>query len=220
MAKLSQEEVASRFRKEGYTLNSIYKGMRKYVSVICPGCHNWEVKPHHFFFDGNRCPKCQGRDKYHKKYTYEDIKNILSSQKLILLSPPDECIKGTRSEVKYKCQNEHCNTVKFKTILESIKENGVYNCPFCINAYYSEDIVKQTLKSYNLILTSPYYNSNTPISYLCDICGYEGEINFDSIIRRPDLKTKCKQCRKLNDKNIYRRKIVEDAKLELKMKEK
>lgn len=62
MRRLSQEEVYNIYKKEGYILNSVYKGMAHKDKLTCPDGHNIEMTLDNFKRN-KRCAKCAGNQK-------------------------------------------------------------------------------------------------------------------------------------------------------------
>ena len=69
-----------------------------------------------------------------KKYTYEDIKEIVEKEGDKLISTYDE-YKGNKSILKIECK---CGRASFYRRLSSIKQNHAYHCQKCINENLSK----------------------------------------------------------------------------------
>lgn len=145
--------------KEGYILNSKFKGMLINVDLICPNGCNYPVKPNNFKNLGQRCP-CRL-----PKYQQQLNKKFGNVYKLINLE------KNIATVVHTECNTNNNFTIPISSLL---KRKNV----FCDNCKDGKDnnkvyISERLLTSYNEYFEFLSREGKETYNLKCKKCGYE-----------------------------------------------
>jgi len=140
------QELKRKVEDLGYTLltpEDKYVNMHTKVQVRCNKGHLWEPSPLHIK-RGSKCGECN----VSRKKSYDEIKNMIESEGLILLTPEDEYI-NMRTKVKISC-GEH----NFEITPNNIKIG--HRCAECEGLKpHTYDDVKEIIEASGLTLLSP-----------------------------------------------------------------
>ena len=155
--------VSEKLKLEGYELVSgDYKNNKSILLIRCPNGHEYKISWANFN-NGDRCSKCKGTEKYHNRYTYEDIKKYIESFNYELLLDKED-YTNILGDIWLKCPFNHV----YKTNFNNFKNNG-YRCSYCAgNMKYSYEEIKKYIESFEYkILSKEYINSNSHIEIEC-----------------------------------------------------
>lgn len=119
--KLTQEEVESRYEKEGYKLISKYENVHANITAICPNGHEW-THLHSNFKKGERCKHCANNT----KKTLEYARSIFIKNNF---TPTFTRYNNNKEPLTFIC-NEHPEYGEQTCRLSNL-EIGLANCEVC-----------------------------------------------------------------------------------------
>jgi hypothetical protein len=157
--RLTYDEVYNYFKSQGCELlEDRYINNNTKMKYKC-SCGNVSYIKFGNFKLGQRCMECSGN----KKYTYEQIKEIVESHGFKLLSKE---YKNANEKLKIKCKNGH----EHEMSLSVIKRGD--DCPYCSgNIKFTYDQVVKVFKDNNcVLLEKEYINTRTNMRFICT-CG-------------------------------------------------
>lgn len=125
--KHSYEYVKKSIENGGFTLISTeYKNVKEKLEVMYPYGHI-SLKTFHGWRNGNRCAECCGN----KKHNYENIKQLIESEKFTLISTE---YKNSREKLEIMCPYGHISLKTFhgwmlgKRCFECVSYDNSENC--------------------------------------------------------------------------------------------
>lgn len=206
--KITEEEVISKLKSEGYALVSTFINSNENITVQCPNYHLWEVN-YQKFKKGNRCSKCSNRyiknKKNPTKWNTELVKRKLEEYNYELLSD----YINSKTKIKIKCPKGHVSMKYFGHFIKG------HLCRKCSVNPKNEEMrnnsayeFKKLLNAEGYIQIDDYENSKTPILVRCKNNHYS-KVTYDNY-KKSNL---CKGCLM----SSYE-KIVYDILIELNLK--
>jgi hypothetical protein len=112
------EEVVSYIEDQNYRLiSNEFTGIHDYLDLECPSNHKFSMTFGHFYHDGNKCPKCIGKNK-----SLDEVCNYLNKEGYKVLD--DEYINAY-TKMKLKCPNNHIFRMSWTCYDRS------HRCPVC-----------------------------------------------------------------------------------------
>ena len=137
--KRMNEEVFKSLLDNDYSLISPYKNLKENVTLLHLECNReFEMRPDNFLYNNQRCPYCVNC----KKYTIEDVKNIINNEEYKLISD-----NYVNNKEKLIIKHLNCNK-EFKMTLNDFK-NGNQRCPYCQKSK-GEIIIQKYLSDNNI----------------------------------------------------------------------
>ena len=98
---------------------------------------------------GFRCKECKGL----KKYTFEDVRKIVTNKNCKLMSSENE-YNNAHSYIKLECDKGHVYETKFSVFLRG------FGCPYCSNLKVDYFYVRETIEKEGYTLVSDVYRNN------------------------------------------------------------
>lgn len=173
--KLTNEQVTSFFKGEGYELLEPYVNANSKISVKCPKGHVYTTK-YSIFYTGKRCPHCYGN----AKKTENDYKELVKSINSTLL----ECLPN--GYLKIQCSEGHV----YSTHRDVVKAG--FKCPECsrIKKSHTFEFIKQTVEADGYKLLSTSYKSRRKIELECPK-GHNYSVMFGDFLNKG---VRCPRC--------------------------
>jgi GNAT superfamily N-acetyltransferase len=138
--------VKDHFEKNGYTLISKeYKRAANKMETMCPNGHSYFISAYSFIKLKSRCPTCKGI----KKYTLEEISDILRKEGYVLLS---KTYRNAHQKLEVICPNGH----KILVVMNAFLSRST-RCGQCSkNHEYPPNFVKDFVEKEGYLLQSDY----------------------------------------------------------------
>lgn len=160
------EEVNMFFNDKGYKIIDgldDYKNSKSKLITLCPNGHIYKVD-YNSFYNGHRCPECQGII----RYNIETVKEIFENKNYILL---EDTYMNSNFLMKYVCQKHPCE-VQYISLHNLL--NGSM-CRFCRNEnndipsrYTLKDLQKIFNDNNCTLLSDVYKNEDSNLFYMCN----------------------------------------------------
>lgn len=178
--KKTIEEVKEYALKFNYIcLSNYYINSHVKLKFMCPNKHIFEM-PSYKFFQGRRCIKCSGSE----KYTFNFVEEYIQKFNYTLLSKE---YKDSKTLLKLKCSQDHICYISFNKF-----KNSKIRCPTCSgNSKYDIEFVKKYIHQFEYkLLIEQYINNKTPMKMVCP----NGHLCNISLSSFKNLKVRCRTC--------------------------
>lgn len=179
MAKrLTQKEVASRFKQRGFTLTGVYKNNYTPVEYTCSFGHNDAMRVSDFN-KGGGCRTCSGR----KQPTQVQVENLFRNSGHTLLSK----YVTARSKLKYRCKNGHLSEVRWDCF------QLCSSCPACNGQKrerHTQVEIEKIFSREGYAVVSAYTRSEDLLDVICPE-NHKHELSYKAFRRG----VRCGQCR-------------------------
>jgi hypothetical protein len=181
MLKYNTEQIKQECSKRGFNLLDEYIGARIKMNMECIKCKNICKITLSNLKAGNKCKYCNIEE---KRLKIENIKKQYIAKGFALLENHYD-----NNNTKMKTQ---CDTCKYIWPLSYANMKKIKKCPKCSGT------IKHTLeeakiifkKGYMTLIEDNYFDNQTPMSYVCGVCNYNGKKILNSVIRGQ----KCPKC--------------------------
>jgi hypothetical protein len=153
----NSETVKKLLAKEGYVLvTPEYKNMHQQLETICSEGHNYTTTLTNFLGNGCRCFTCTGI----KRYTIEDIREILKKEGYVLIS---EIYKNAKQKLEVVCPLGHKIFIRMNGFLSMESR-----CQHCApNRPHSLESIKEFVEKEGYVLVSTVYDPQGKIDLIC-----------------------------------------------------
>jgi len=210
---LSYEYVKNYIESQNYKLISKeYKSNKIKLDIKCDKGHLYSTR-FDLFLNGNRCPECRSinlKGKKRKRYTEEEVKNILNKEgyELLKCSETYRTINGTdyiplKSNIKVLCDKKH----EISILLDGF--NRGRRCGVCDgNAKLNPEEVKKYVESRGHKLLSKKFNSRKIKIQSCN-----KHIIETSYAHYKEWKVNCPKCSMVGTGHNKKYKTIEEKRL-------